>query len=234
MNSKKVITTIQKVSNDFVNIKIEDNLIKATPNHLFRTTDGWKTAKELKVGEGIIDHNGDIKYVSEKKVVSYEKSQPIYNLEVEEYHTYYVSELGILVHNEYSIDEAIEIYNKEFKKSSLSDTSKIEVENKLKEVSKNGDVEEIKEYGDLIYYSLNRKDSLGKLDIANILEETKGKSRIEIKEMMEEAYLNSSANISYMDKYRKEQIESVDKIDSKAPETSYVKLNFKNLYNYFG
>ena len=40
----------------------------------------------------------------------------------------------------------------------------------------------------------------------------------QIKEMMEEAYLNSSANISYMDKYRKEQMESVDKIKSEAPE----------------
>ena len=52
------------------------------------------------------------------------------------------------------------------------------------------------------------------VDIANLLKETKGKSRIEIKEMMEEAHLNSSANISYMDKYRKEQIESVDKVES--------------------
>ena len=40
----------------------------------------------------------------------------------------------------------------------------------------------------------------------------------QIKEMMEEAYLNSSADVSYMDKYRKEQIESVEKIESEAPE----------------
>ena len=40
----------------------------------------------------------------------------------------------------------------------------------------------------------------------------------QIKEMMEEAYSNSSANVSYMDKYKKEQIEIVDKIDSKAPD----------------
>ena len=40
----------------------------------------------------------------------------------------------------------------------------------------------------------------------------------QIKEMMEEAYLNSSADVSYMDKYRKEQIESVDKIESEAPK----------------
>ena len=48
----------------------------------------------------------------------------------------------------------------------------------------------------------------------NISEETKGKSRIEIKEMMDEEYLNNFANVSYMNKYRKEQIESVDKIES--------------------
>ena len=36
--------------------------------------------------------------------------------------------------------------------------------------------------------------------------------------MMEEAYSNSSANISYMDKYRKGQIESVEKIESGTSE----------------
>ena len=36
----------------------------------------------------------------------------------------------------------------------------------------------------------------------------------QIKEMMEEAYSNSSAHVSYMDKYRKEQTEIVDKIES--------------------
>ena len=40
----------------------------------------------------------------------------------------------------------------------------------------------------------------------------------QIKEMMEEAYSNSAADVSYMDKYRKEQIESVDKIESEAPD----------------
>ena len=75
----------------------------------------------------------------------------------------------------------------------LIDTSKIEVENKLKEISKNGDVEEIREYGDLIYYSLNRKDSLGKVDIANLLEETKEKSRIETKKKL----------LRYIQKYMK-------------------------------
>ena len=47
--------------------------------------------------------------------------------------------------------------------------------------------------------------------------------------MMEEAYLNSSANISYMDKYKKEQIESIDKIESEAPEVGSKADNFTTI-----
>ena len=50
----------------------------------------------------------------------------------------------------------------------------------------------------------------------------------QITEMMEEAYSNRTADVSYMDKYKKEQIGSVDKIESEDPDGGNPSRIFKN------
>lgn len=78
----------------------EEVKIVCTPEHPFYVVDyGFKYASELKVGDKIKSLSGDIYEV--KDIYDEVLSEPIkvYNFEVEDWHTYYVTENGIPVHN---------------------------------------------------------------------------------------------------------------------------------------
>ncbi|MEI7012598.1 TIGR04388 family protein, partial [Leptospira licerasiae] len=97
---------IRKVTETFINqtttiLKITDSkgeVIETTWNHPFYVTAGmWVKAKDLIVGDEFLTIDGkEIKVVSIQESIRDEK---VYNLEVEDAHTYYVSENGVLVHN---------------------------------------------------------------------------------------------------------------------------------------
>ncbi|NET50485.1 MAG: hypothetical protein F6K09_17675 [Merismopedia sp. SIO2A8] len=77
---------------------IDNEAISVTPEHAFWTIDqDWVEAEDLKVGDRFQTENGtivDIDHIAER-----EGDFTVYNFEVEDFHTYYVSELDILVHN---------------------------------------------------------------------------------------------------------------------------------------
>lgn len=74
------------------NIKIE-----CTLEHPFYANGNWVEAKELKVGDELLGKDGKLYKIS--FVTKKEKSEIVYNFEVEDNHNYYVSENAILVHN---------------------------------------------------------------------------------------------------------------------------------------
>lgn len=67
--------------------------------HPFYTDDGtWIAAAALTVGEEIVTLSGEYGTVEQVQIIP--ASQPMYNLTVEEAHTFFVGEAGWLVHNQ--------------------------------------------------------------------------------------------------------------------------------------
>lgn len=99
--------------------------IDCTPDHPFYVVDyGFKHASELKIGDRIISLDGNIYKVSSNAKESLEKPIIVYNFEVEDWHTYFVSESGIPVHNLCSEKTTID----ENKESNISESSSVEVD----------------------------------------------------------------------------------------------------------
>jgi intein/homing endonuclease len=97
---KKVAQVYIKDAYTFVNLTVGNEIIRTTPVHLFYTVDGeWKEAVALKVGDRIVDSDGSYKEISTREIQYLEEPERIFNLNVEDYHTYFVGSNGLLVHN---------------------------------------------------------------------------------------------------------------------------------------
>ena len=82
-----------------LDIQVGDEIITCTPEHPFWIPgQGWRAARQLEVGDPLLTH--DEKTHSIESIQRREGLFKVYNIEVEELHTYYVSSLQILVHNE--------------------------------------------------------------------------------------------------------------------------------------
>jgi len=79
--------------------------IEATDDHPFYVVNhGWKTTVELQVGDKV-----ETKEVGSVVVVSVEderREDTTYNFEIADFHTYYVTEFGVLVHNCLNVSQA--------------------------------------------------------------------------------------------------------------------------------
>jgi len=60
---------------------------------------GFVNAGELKIGDELLDSSGNILFVEKFDVELTEKPTKVYNFQVEDFHTYHVGTLGVLVHN---------------------------------------------------------------------------------------------------------------------------------------
>ena len=60
---------------------------------------GFINAGELKVGDELLDSSGNILLVDKFDVELTEKPTKVYNFQVEDFHTYFVGECGVWVHN---------------------------------------------------------------------------------------------------------------------------------------
>ncbi|AEV68228.1 Protein of unknown function (DUF1557) [Acetivibrio clariflavus DSM 19732] len=97
---KKVNYVYIKNTNKLVQLIVGTEEINTTSSHLFFTDSGWwKSAKSIKVGDRILTDDGELKEVTGTKVVELEEPVRIYNLNVDEFHTYFVGSQGLLVHN---------------------------------------------------------------------------------------------------------------------------------------
>jgi len=72
--------------------------IVCTPEHPFYVDNNWVEAKDLKEGDKLTIIDGSFSIITELK--KYKKEVKTYNFEVAINHNYYVSELGVLVHND--------------------------------------------------------------------------------------------------------------------------------------
>ena len=103
---KEVKQVFVNEADTIVHIKICDEdtstieSIDTTEKHPFYVVDyGFKYASELKIGDEIKSLSGDIYSISEVSVDRLKVPIHVYNFEIEDWHTYYVSEAGVLVLN---------------------------------------------------------------------------------------------------------------------------------------
>ena len=104
VEEKTVVETYVRETTELVRLKINGEIIKTTPDHPFYVKDvGFVGAGELYIGDKLLDSKGNILLVEDMKLETTEIPTPVYNFQVEDFHTYHVGENGIWVHNaEYS------------------------------------------------------------------------------------------------------------------------------------
>jgi hypothetical protein len=97
---REVKNKIELESYKLYHIKLDEEEIETTAPHPFYVDGkGWTPADELKVGDKVKLASGKFVEIDEIVVEELDKPVKVYNLEVEGLHTYFVSDLGLLVHN---------------------------------------------------------------------------------------------------------------------------------------
>ncbi|MDJ0717098.1 MAG: polymorphic toxin-type HINT domain-containing protein [Prochloraceae cyanobacterium] len=93
-----------RIAPEVVLITAGEEVIEATTEHEFYVdSKGWVKAENLNVGDELVERGGNT--VTVTALQSREDSTRVYNFEVDEAHTYYVSGEEVLVHN-YNCDQA--------------------------------------------------------------------------------------------------------------------------------
>lgn len=94
---QRVINTSIKTATSIIVIEVGSEIIITTPDHPFWLSGKWVEAKEIKIGDFVTLFNKKTEPV--KSLLQKDTIIKVYNFTVANYHTYYVSELNILVHN---------------------------------------------------------------------------------------------------------------------------------------
>uniref|UniRef100_UPI0036700CCA polymorphic toxin-type HINT domain-containing protein n=1 Tax=Paenibacillus farraposensis TaxID=2807095 RepID=UPI0036700CCA len=95
---KEVTATFNHQTDEIYNIHVGGQEIESTFNHPFYVKDkGWTFVKDLKVGDLLVQSDGNTLKVDSIELEH--KHVTVYNMTVDEFHTYFVSDLGIWVHN---------------------------------------------------------------------------------------------------------------------------------------
>ena len=98
IEGQQVLDTFVRETDALVDLYVDGEAISTTGEHPFWVPDlGWVEAKDLVVGSLLQTEDGRI--VDVDKIERREGNFKVYNFEVEGFPTYFVSELGVLVHN---------------------------------------------------------------------------------------------------------------------------------------
>ena len=107
---KTVLETYIREVTTLVHLTVNGEEIVTTVDHPFYVKNqGFIKAGELIVGDKLLDVNGNVLLVENYDVELTEEPVKVYNFQVEDFHTYYVGENNILVHNagkEYKIPKS--------------------------------------------------------------------------------------------------------------------------------
>jgi RHS repeat-associated protein len=97
---KRVLNVFVNTTKELIHLKVGDQEIKTTSNHPFWVEGiGWGDAGDLKPGDRLVMYSGEILEVKEAFVEYLDKPIKVYNFEVEDWHTYFVTEYNVFVHN---------------------------------------------------------------------------------------------------------------------------------------
>ena len=97
---KTVTETYINETDELIHICVNGETLSATPTHPFYVDKlGWTLARSLRAGDVLVLSNGELVTVEWVQHEILESPIKVYNFEVEEFHTYFVGECGVLVHN---------------------------------------------------------------------------------------------------------------------------------------
>lgn len=117
---KRVVRTFENESNELVHVFVNGEELVTTPEHPFYVPKlGWTSAIKLRAGDVLVLSNGEYVIVEKVQHEILESPIKVYNFEVEDFHTYFVGESSVLVHNtcytnKELIDAANEINNAQY------------------------------------------------------------------------------------------------------------------------
>ena len=97
---KTVEETYINETDELIHVHVNGETISATPNHPFYVDKfGWILAKNLRAGDILVLSNGEFVVVEWIQHEILENPIKVYNFEVQDFHTYFVGESSVLVHN---------------------------------------------------------------------------------------------------------------------------------------
>ena len=97
---KEVVRVFRKETKELIHLWIGESRIDTTPNHPFWIEGyGFREAGELQEGDKVLTADGEVLTVARVELEVLEEPVRVYNFEVADWHTYYVSEEEVLVHN---------------------------------------------------------------------------------------------------------------------------------------
>ncbi len=96
---KEVVRTFRKETDVLIHIFVNDDEIETTPVHPFWVDGEWVAAKDLREGDELTLADGSTATITKTYGEQLEEPVIVYNFEVSDFHTYYVTDNGVLVHN---------------------------------------------------------------------------------------------------------------------------------------
>ena len=97
---KKVNKIFVRETDSIIRLSINGEKIETTEEHPFYVEGrGWTEAANLKEGDEVRTADGSVAAVEASESIKLSEPVKVYNFEVEDFHTYYVSEQKVLVHN---------------------------------------------------------------------------------------------------------------------------------------
>lgn len=98
---KPVLRLFRNTSQDWTGVTVNGEEIISTPKHKYYLPESksWKSAEELKVGTKVLLTDGSYGIIEAVKAIHNDEPETTYNFEVADFHTYYVTESKVLVHN---------------------------------------------------------------------------------------------------------------------------------------
>ena len=101
-----MLQTFENQTSELVHLTYGDEEITTTPFHPFYVPQkGWTSAVDLRAGDILVTVNGEYVVLEKVQHEILENPVTVYNFEVEEFHTYYVTGSAILVHNKCLVNE---------------------------------------------------------------------------------------------------------------------------------
>ena len=102
---KAVKEVLVRENDELLRIETGSGDVDATTSHPFYVVGrGWVAAGDLSVGDAIRALSGDVRTVTALRLEKLESPIPVYNLDVEDFHSYFVGS-GVLVHNRCKRDQ---------------------------------------------------------------------------------------------------------------------------------
>ena len=97
--------TFENEADELVHVFFNGEELVTTTNHPFYVPKlGWTSAIKLRAGDILVLSNGEYVVVEAVQHEILESPVKVYNFEVEDFHTYFVGESSVLVHNDCTLN----------------------------------------------------------------------------------------------------------------------------------